>query len=180
MFQRYYADASEKASFTLTHRELFYTWIATKLKFFPAEDSLLLIFISQKQLAVASQWCGMGYWTLVVGSCWLQGFCTLPFTTRRKQGGKAEDIKNQRITTYTLLTFSCVFGGRSPFHSTYLYTFKTMPMLSAAPGFAQSFLEGLLPFLLPSSFAVPCLCMLGSFYVKIWPLSTDYQDLGSL
>lgn len=48
MLQRYYADASEKASFTLTHRELFYAWIATKLKFFPAENSLASYFYISK------------------------------------------------------------------------------------------------------------------------------------
>lgn len=178
MCQRYYADVSEKASFTLTHKELFYAWIATKLKFFPDEDSLTSYFY----ISTAVGSCFPVVWHRlldIAGGQLLAVGLLYPSLYHPKETGREGrrhgKFKESRPTFCPPFAVSLVVGPHSIPLSLY---FNTMPMLSTPPGFVQSFLEGLLPFLLPSSFAVPCLRMLGSFCVKIRPLCTECQDLG--
>lgn len=118
MCQRYYADVSEKASFTLTHKELFYAWIATKLKFFPDEDSLASYFY----ISTAVGSCFLVMWHRLLdiagGQLLAVGLLSVPFPLLPEGNGEGRQKtwKIQRITTYILSTFCCVFGGRSPFH----------------------------------------------------------------
>lgn len=181
MFQRYYTDTSEKASFTLTHWELFYAWIATKLKFFPAEESLASYFYISKAVGRCFLVVCHGLLNIAGGQLLAVGLLYPSLYHPKeigREGRRHRKFKESLPTLCPPFAVSLVVGVPIPPHPSLHIQYNANAV--CFPRICQSFLEGLLPFLLPSSFAVPCLCMLGSFCVKIRPLSTEYQALVSL